>query len=308
MANVSPNEQPTPAHLQEVFQTEEILWFNDGRWGLCGYAIPNSQGKTWTLNSELYHVHKLLGEMLFHLAHRESVRFKLPPHKDFWWDWHKALISARANLIANRLDPGTSRNILEGHVSSNKKTFLTYPVPYFGERVRQEDIRFQIELALVLLGELMQHSANEQSYYISGSLVDVAVGYVNEMLKKVAVKYFGYSGAEVAAKGSTFVIDADRFSEANYRPQDLIPSTEMSTERPTQLWWPTENDLSAIRGIQYTDALYFAQRYPVSHLAGEGDWESTLPGIVNRVQGGEPAVPASNAPSGDNVSGERPPA
>lgn len=287
-ANIEPNENPTPDGLREMFQTDAVLWFNDGRWGMCGYALPNGQGKTWTLNAELFHTHKLIGEMLFHLAHREAVRFKQPPHKEFWWDWHKAIVAARGNLIANRLDPGTSRNIPEGHITANKQTFLVYPVPFFGERIRQEDLRFQIQLSLMLLGEIMQHAANERSYYIDGHLVDVAVGYLNEMIKKVAVKFFGYTAAEVAAAGSAFVIAADRFGADKYKPQDVIPSTEMSTERPPMLWWPTENDLSAIRGIAYTDALLFAQRWPVTHLEGEGAWESTLPGIVNRVAAGDP--------------------
>ncbi len=299
MANpsIEPNEVATPEQYREMFQTDAVLWFDDGRWGLCGYAVPNGQGKTWTLNTWLFHTHKLIGEMLFSLAHREAVRFKQPPHKSFWWDWHKALVSARANLIANRMDPGTTVNIQEGHVTANKQTFLVYPVPFFGDRVRQEDLRMQIQLTLTVLGEIMQHGANERAYYIDGSLVDLAVGYLNEMLKIVAVKYFGYTAVEVASAGSAFVIAADRFNEENYRPQDVIPSTEMSTERPPMLWWPTENDLSAIRGIAYTDALLFAKRWPVTHLEGEGAWENTLPGIVNRVRSGDQAAPAPTATS-----------
>ncbi len=33
------------------FGTDEILWYDNGRWGQCGYAIANPNGKAWTNNS-----------------------------------------------------------------------------------------------------------------------------------------------------------------------------------------------------------------------------------------------------------------
>ena len=33
-----------------MFSTEEILWYDNGRWGEAGYAIANPNGKTWTNN------------------------------------------------------------------------------------------------------------------------------------------------------------------------------------------------------------------------------------------------------------------
>jgi len=37
--------------VQPMFATDEILWYDNGRWGQCGYAIANPNGKTWTSNS-----------------------------------------------------------------------------------------------------------------------------------------------------------------------------------------------------------------------------------------------------------------
>lgn len=287
------NEAGTPEHLRQLFQTDEILWFDDGRWGACGYAIPNAQGKTWTNNTDVYHVVKVVGESLFSISHMSDVRYAQPPHKDFWWEWHKTLVNSRNVIKSHRIDPGTTRNIGDGHVTNARKTFLVYPVPFFGGRVRQEDIRLQIELALKMLGEIMQHNVNDKPLYIDGSLVDVVVGYIQEMLSRVAVKYFGYTIEEVAAAGESFVIAPDRFTAENYQPQARISSAEFSTERPPLDWWPTENDMSAIRGIAYTDAVQFAKRWPVSYLEGEGDWETTLPGIVNRAVSGDPLATVS---------------
>lgn len=310
-AVIGPNENKTPEHFRELFQTDEILWFNDGRWGKAGYAIPNAQGKTWTLNPKVYQVHQNIGKMLFHLMHAQDVQFADPPHKDWWWEWHKALVHGRKNLLAARIAPGTTKNIKENHISANRRTFLVYPVPYFGERIRQADIRLQCELALVLLGHIMQHSANERNYYVTDTLVDGAVGMINEMIAEVAVKYFNADSQAVKTANETtdgYTIPADQFSEENYTPRDFIPSTEFTIERPGLLWWPTENDLSAIRGIAYTDALYLAARWPDSFRVAEGDWESTLPGIKNRVRSGDFVQPPDLPPSGDDqTSGQFPP-
>lgn len=282
------NEAGTPANLRQLFQSDEVLWFNDGRWGACGYAMPNGQGKSWTNNMDIYHAHKVLGESLFALSHMSDVRYNQPPHKDFWWEWHKTLINSRNVIKSHRMDPGTTKNIKDDHVTNNRKTFLVYPVPFFAGRVRQEDIRVQIEFSLLILSNLQQHNCNDKSMYIDGSLVNLVVGYINEMLTRVAVKYFGYTTDEIAMMGENIVIEESRFSSESYIPQARIASVEFSTERPPLDWWPTENDLSAIRGIAYTDAIKFAQRWPLSYISGEGDWESTLPGIVDRTSAGDP--------------------
>jgi hypothetical protein len=297
--NILPNESRTPNQLREIFSTDEILWFNDGRWGLGGYAIPNGQGKSWTVNSTIFHVHTMLGHTLFDLMHREDVKFSDPPHKNWWWAWQLALVDARKNLQAIAIDAGTTKNFDADHVTETPQTFKVFPVPFFGERVRQADIRWQCEMALKLLGEIQQQSANERSYYVTGNFSRLVCGWLNEMHMRVAIKYFGYTRDEVIALGSNFKIDEARFTPEMYRPEWQRPTVELSTERPTRLWWPTENDLSAIKGIAYTDAVHFASRWPVTYLEGEGDWESTLPGLVDRVSGGDPVkLQVENADAG----------
>ena len=37
----------------QVFSTDEILWYDNGKWGEAGYALANPNGKTWTNNSML---------------------------------------------------------------------------------------------------------------------------------------------------------------------------------------------------------------------------------------------------------------
>ncbi len=56
---------PTPQ-----FQTDEILWYDNGVWGQAGYAVPNPAGKTWTNNNVIFTIHDLIGRNLFEMLHR----------------------------------------------------------------------------------------------------------------------------------------------------------------------------------------------------------------------------------------------
>lgn len=308
---VAPGETLTPEDLRLPFSTDEILWYADGRWGEAGYAIANGQGKSWTDNTTVFELHSAIGRMVFELMHREDAKFADPPHKTFWWDWQLALLMCRRLLDQAAIDPGTTKLFDAAHVTATPRHFRCWPVPFFGSRVRQADIRFQCEMALKLLGEIQQHSANERTYYVTGHFARRVNGYLTEMHRVVAVKYFGYTSADVVAKGSEFAIEDARFGSEQYQPQFKIPEYELSSERPQQQWWPTENDLSNIAGIPYPLAIQFARRYPVVDLNAEGDWETTLPGIVNRVidmpvsrsseQTGEQQTPTTATASASSV-------
>lgn len=291
--SVSPNENKTPDQLREIWQTDEILWFKNGRWGLCGYAMPNGQGKTWTNNATLFKCHKLIGQMLFELMHRVDVQFTAPLHKDWLWEWQKCLLLLRGQVRAFRIDPGTTLDIKPEHVRNTRKTFLVYPIPYFGGRVRQEDALDQASWGLALLGEMQQHSSNEYADRLSGPFCDMVESYIRGAFLRVATKYFGYSADEIR-KNPEFQIAPEKFGSDQFRPQDKLPQTEQSVERPSISWWPTENDLSAIRGVAYTTALKFAERWPISYLEGEGDWESTLPGIEDLTAADPIQIPAKS--------------
>jgi hypothetical protein len=69
-----------------TFSSDEILWYDNGRWGEAGYAVANPAGKTWTNNAVIYQFHSLVGRNMFELMHRGDVKFYGPPHKQFWFD------------------------------------------------------------------------------------------------------------------------------------------------------------------------------------------------------------------------------
>lgn len=290
-----------------TFDTDEILWYDNGKWGEAGYAIPNPSGKTWTNNSVIFQLHSLIGRNLFELTHRDSVKFYAAPHKQFWFDLHQLIITARKRINDRTRADNDSNGLNAVHATPAPQVFLVYPVPFFGERIRQADIREYTQLTLMLLSEIMQHSNNDLTTYITQSFAGVCGKYLQEILALFATKYFGKKRAEAYAADFALV-DKD-FQD--YDPSSVMTSVEMTEERPPLQWWPTENDLSQIRGIQVNDALMLAKRWPV------GNWMDIADGNVfpdpNR-QGestntqGNGAVPAdASAAGGAPVVGFTPP-
>ena len=76
-----------------MFGTDEILWYDNGKWGQAGYAIANPNGKVWTNNTVIYQFHELVGRNMFELMHRADVRFYAPPHKQFWFELHQLIVT-----------------------------------------------------------------------------------------------------------------------------------------------------------------------------------------------------------------------
>jgi hypothetical protein len=241
-----------------IFDTDEILHYNNGKWGEAGYACPNPGGKVWTTNSVIAEFVDIVGRNLFELAHREDVKFYAPPHKQFWYDVHQLIVTGRKRLNDRTRGPADNNGLVPQHAAPNPQVFLVYPLPYFGERVRQLDVREYIRLGLMLLGEVMQNSDNERSTYITPAFAGQASKYLQEIMALFCTKYFGKTRAQAYA--ADFVL-ADADFQA-YDPTKVLTSVELTEERPPVQWWPTENDLSQIRGIPINEALMLCQRWP----------------------------------------------
>jgi hypothetical protein len=275
------------------FGTDEILWYDNGKWGDAGYAIPNPGGKTWTNNSAIFMIHELVGRVMFELLHQQSVRFFVPPHKQFWFELHQMIVTMRKRL-ADRTRADNDSNGLEAtHATPAPRIFIVYPVPFFGERIRQPDIREYAQLALLMLSEIMQHSDNERTMYVTQSFSGIVGRYAQEILALMATKYFGYSRAD-AYKPDFALKDTDF---AGYDPAKVMTSVEMTEERPPLMWWPTENDLSDIRAIPINQALMLSKRWPTTNWLDAGD-PSAFPGLVERTAGTPGDVTPANLAGG----------
>jgi hypothetical protein len=286
--------------IAELFSDNVMPWYNDGRWGLAGYALPACGGKTWTNNDEIYQVHKELGLNMFDLMHREDVKFSREPTKEWMWDLNRLLTVSRKRLLDRRTEQGDPKRRASVKALAAHQTFLVYPTPFHGDRVAQEDIKAWCGLALKMLSDMMMHTGNEYESYVPAPFVDMCIDYIDEIQERMATKYFGYTIDEINAMqfpsgggGQAtspvtlpIVISAEKW--AAYTGENILLNTERTSERPPQRWWPTARDLSAIKGIAITDAMHFADRWPQSAGLYEADWETRLPGLIDRVRRDQP--------------------
>lgn len=281
----------TTATQHPQFDTDEVLFYDNGKWGKAGYAIPNASGKTWTNNGVIFDFTMTVGRMLFELAHRDDVKFFGPPHKQFWFDLHQTIITGRKSLADQTRMPNDSNGLVPQHVTPNPQVFLVYPVPFFGERIRQQKVRYYVQLSMMMLSEAMQHSDNEHMTYVTPQFTGQIGKYLQEILASFSMKYFGKSREE--AYGPTFALTDADFQ--NYDPSQFLSSVETTEERPPLQWWPTENDLSQIRGLQVNEALKLSKRWP------QTDWLAMADGNVfpdPTRQGDETNTEAGGAISG----------
>ncbi len=52
--------------------------------------------------------------------------------------------------------------------------FVVYPIPFFGQRIRQPDVREYAQISLLLLSEMMQHSDNDYATFVTEQFAGMA--------------------------------------------------------------------------------------------------------------------------------------
>lgn len=279
--------RPAPAWQPEVprepFGTDEPLWWDNGIWGEAGYAIANPGGKTWSKNTVVTGLVRFMGRELFALMHQPDVRFTRPPNKEFLFEVNK-MIRLGMKRTADR-SIGFNDERLDGvHATSTPGVFVVYPVPFFGERIRQANVREWCHIILLTLSEVMQHSDNDYDADITDFLTSVVHERLHRIQYLLATTFLGVDRDTAIA--DDYRIPDEAFAGDAYKPESLFTNSEMVEERHPLRWWPTENDLSKIRAIPITEAMVYARRWPDSQLAlgGDGGSETGFPG------GGGPRV------------------
>jgi hypothetical protein len=251
------------------FNTDEILWYDNGIWGDAGYAIANPMGKTKTSNAIIFNFHQTVGKTLFKLMHqREAVGFTRPPVKQFLYDIYQMCVVGRKRLADQVKMPNDNNGLTVTHAQPAAQQFLVYPVPFFlADRVRNSDIRYYCELGLLMLSEIMQHEDNDIVGYIRDDFASSIGAYLREILAQLGMKFFGFTRA--AAYDPAFLIPDAAF--AAYDPSKLMLSTELTDERPPDQSWPTTNDLSLIASLPINEALLLCKRWPTQTSLFSGD-------------------------------------
>lgn len=254
----------TPGDPPEVFGTDEILWYDNGRWGDCGYALPNPGGKLYCLNGTVWDFVNTVGRATFEIMHREDRRFVKPLPKDCVWDIWQLCAIARQRLSAVAVKPN-ELEIRPDHATPANQAFLLYPVPYFGDGLRNNDLRTYCRQTLLCLTDAMQHSEADKSAEITAPGFAAKMGqHLWKIMLLIATKYFAYTREQLydPATGRpnlAFDLKAEDWQKFDYTKTSI--SFELTEERPDPGWIPTENDLRAIRGIPAKVAMMFGKRY-----------------------------------------------
>ncbi|MBR9804211.1 hypothetical protein GYB59_22065 [bacterium] len=261
-----------------TFESSEVMWWDNGVWGKCGYGIPNDGGKPTTPNETINHIHDFIGAELFNLMHRDDIKFSRPFNADWLYDLNKMLVLGIKRLGDLSVGFTGKRKGDSDHTSNTPKPFTIYPIPHFGQRVRQKDaLRWSGQL-LIVLSEIMQHSDNDYD----DDITDLFAGMVSAKLLRIqqdmAMKYLGYTAEQVNAPG--FTVPLDSFNAESYKPADLFTSRELIEERAPEQWWPSTNDLTPIKGIPANVAKVYGKRWPYAEgFYGDGGAkESAFPG------------------------------
>lgn len=271
-------------NAESRFESAEIMWWDNGIWGRAGYAIPNDGGKSTTANETIRGIHDFIGAELFNLMHRPDVKMSRPFNAEWLFNLNKMLTLGIKRMADYSIGWTDKRKGDAAHAINTPEAFIVYPVPYFGQRIRQKDARRWCGQILRLLSEIMQHSDNE----FDDDVTAFAASMIQEDLRRIqgdmAMKYLGKSRAEVETAG--FVVPPDAFSNANYKPDGLFTEREMVEERMPLQWWPTANDLTPIAGIPITVANVWGRRWPEAGTfygdggAQEAAWPGGGIGIV----------------------------
>lgn len=276
-ASFQPNGY-NPASQLNQFGSSEVYWFNCGIWGQAGYAIPNDGGKPVTGNDRLREIHQFLGAELFELMHRPDVKFSRPPNVTFLEGFAKAVTLGIKRLGDFAIKFTEPRPGDKKHNVNTPRSFVYYPVPLFGDRIRQPHAKRWCRWMLETLGEMMQHSDNDYEDDVTTLFVAPMQEQLRRILKDMASAFLGAPEEAVDAPG--FVINDVAW--ASYDPTALFTDRELTDERHPEQWWPASRDLSTIKAMPVQTANVFAERWPdAANFYGDfGDIEGAFPGLA----------------------------
>ncbi len=290
---------------QMEFETTEILHWDCGIWGEAGYAIPNDGGKPTSGNETIRTIVQFLGRELFIAMHKPDVKFSRPPNADWLYALNKALVLGIKRMGDQAVGWTDKREGDAKHATNTPSSFTVYPVPYFGERIRQPHAKKWCGWMLLLLSECMQHSDNDFHDNITDLLAaDVQTG-LRRIQKDMAMAYLGYTREQVDAP--TFTVPDTDFGADKYKPEAWLTGSELVEERYPELWWPTTNDLTPISGVPMVSARVFGKKWPQSGSWGDGGAkEAAWPKGGNNVNLIEKPGERPNAADVLGTPGERP--
>lgn len=270
--------------MPENFSTDEILWYNNGKWGELGYACPNFGNDVATLNTTIHYLTEVMGRNLSAIMHHTDTWCRVPPSINTLVRIHKLVTRAR-QIIGGRALPANKPNFESIHSTPAPLEYIIFPVPYF--RCRNIWLKEYCGLVLNCLAECFQHTENHKAYEISRDFGGLVGQYLGRVYRLMATELLQVPPA--IADDPAFVVTDQIFQ--SYDPSKYFTATELIDTVPPLLDRPTEDDALPLTDGIPASLLVGLSRWPAGRGMGTTGVTSTQTGSA--AQAAVPAFPAA---------------
>lgn len=270
-----------------IENNDAVLWYNVGRFGEYGYAVPNFSDDYGTLNHNIAEFVDLVGQQLFAIMHVPDGALRRPPTINTLRKIHKMYLRA-SQLLAGRAVPANELDFEPQHTMPGGAIFKVYPVPYF--RMRNPYLKSWGGYILMCLAEAMQHTENAKPVEISTDFAGDVGQYIRRVYQLMSAEMFGKSRDEV--RDPAFLLSDEDLN--SYDPSRFFTRTEMvDTVAPFNRRF-TEDRLDVLR-----------EGIPVTELPKLTPWPHNVFDVYERLRpkGETPAAKAEVEGGGKGQSG-----
>lgn len=251
--------------------SDTVRWYNVGKFGEAGYAVPAWGDDISTLNPNIAELTDLIGQNLFALMHQEDVDMKTPPSVNSLRAIHQLYVRAGQILTSRAVPPGQTE-FRTTHVSPAATVFKVYPIPFFN--VRNPHLKRWAGFTLMLLSEMFQHTENRKTMEITTTFAGDVGAYLTRIYRNMSAELFGKLAVDLDKPGF-LLTDADFTS---YNPAKWSTRTELVDTVPDFATVFTEDQVRVLRaGIPVT-MLPQLPTWPGLLIPGDFDGPSSLGG------------------------------
>jgi hypothetical protein len=269
-----------------LFSNNSPPWYNCGKWGALGCAIPMPGKYLQTENESIWDLVNLAGLEAFDANWSYDDRLLNGPlSKECAIAIYNLIIQGRKMLGDITVQPQTLGPISQ-NTSPTYKTFVVYPIPLYGKLgIVNPYIQYFNAQVLRFMSECMKHQDNGKSLYVTPTFQSAVQVPLQLMLVKLATSHFGYAGPAVLGNPAFTLAQSDW---DNYNPYQFITPAQRTGTPPPPGYKPNSDEDSPIRGLPIDAVLPLCQPWPDQQLffSPGGVWAGQ--------SGGPPAAPGSS--------------
>lgn len=244
--------------MATIPETDAVLWYNVGEFGLAGYGVPNWSNDVGSLNPNILDLTALIGTNLFALMHSEDSDLVTPPSINTLVRVHRLYVRI-GQILRGRAIPSGEFNLETPHVSPAGDVFRVWPVPYF--KVRNPYLKRWAGWTLMCLSDMFQHTENRKTIEISTNFAADVGKYMDRVYQNLAIEMFGKTREEAIAPGF------------------LLTEAELGAYDPSQFFTRTEmvDPVSRLDRVFTEDKIsHLREGIPVTQLPPLAPWPENL--------------------------------